>query len=429
MAVHVEPTEQQPLPTPAPARRRGEMFRALSHRNFRLFWTGAFLSNVGTWMQSVAQAWLVYQLTNSPFWLGFDAFLATAPGIVLTLLGGVFADIVDRKRLLIYTQVGAGLTALVLATLQATHVLQWWMILCASFVTGCCMSLAAPSYQAITIDLVGREDLPNAIALNSTQFQLSRVLGPVLAGPALKYFGPAGCFYANSFSFIAVVVALSLVQMPVSQAARKAESFWQDLVAGVRYVRQRPRVSLLLVISACVSLLGAPYFSLLPVFARDVLKMGEVGLSLLGAMAGAGAFVGAFMITFLGNFKRKGWFVLGGAWAFALCLIGFALSESVPVTLAFLFGMGFAVVCSIAVTNMLLQQLVTDEMRGRVMSMFIFSFIGAMPIGNFLAGVGAQHLGFGRLIGAQTTLAIGGLSIAIIVTIIGLRSPRLRALH
>ncbi|HEX8179926.1 MAG TPA: MFS transporter [Pyrinomonadaceae bacterium] len=412
-----------------PTGRRSEMFRALAHRNFRLFWLGAFLSNVGTWMQSVAQAWLVYQLTNSPFWLGFDAFLATAPGLVLTLLGGVFADLMDRKRLLIFTQVGAGLTALVLATLYATHVLQWWMILCASFVTGCCMSLAAPSYQAITIDLVGREDLPNAIALNSTQFQLSRVLGPVLAGPALKYFGPAGCFYANGFSFVAVVTALALMELAPGKAAHKPESFWQDLAAGVRYVRQRPRVFMLLLISACVSLFGAPYFSLLPVFARDVLKLGEVGLSILGGMAGAGAFCGALLITFLGNFRRKGWFVLGGAWTFALCLIGFALSESVHGSLAFLFAMGFAVVCSVAVTNMLLQQLVTDEMRGRVMSMFIFSFIGAMPLGNFLAGLGAQHLNIGRLIGAQTTLAIGGVLIAIIVTLIGIRSPRLRALH
>src|SRR5918911_2794351 len=242
MAAQVEPTEPPPLTrTPTRAGRRSEMFRALRHRNFRLFWTGAFLSNVGTWMQSVAQAWLVYQLTNSPFWLGFDAFLATAPGLVLTLLGGVFADIVDRKRLLIFTQVGAGLTALTLATLQATHVLQWWMILCASFVTGCCMSLAAPSYQAITFDLVGREDLANAIALNSTQFQLSRVLGPVLAGPALRYFGPAGCFYANGFSFAAVVVALVMMDLAPSVGAHRPESFWQDLVAGRCLTGHRPR--------------------------------------------------------------------------------------------------------------------------------------------------------------------------------------------
>src|SRR5256714_11512059 len=233
------------------------MFRALAHRNFRLFWLGAFLSNVGTWMQSVAQAWLVYQLTNSPFWLGFDAFLATAPGLVLTLLGGVFADLVDRKRLLIFTQVAAGLTALTLATLAATHVLQWWMILCASFVTGCCMSLAAPSYQAITIDLVGREDLANAIALNSTQVQLSRVIGPTFAGLAFRVLGLAGCFFANAASFVAVVTALLMVRFDEARnsaapahSVKDRRALWQDLTDGFSYVWGRQRVLLLLLISA-----------------------------------------------------------------------------------------------------------------------------------------------------------------------------------
>src|SRR5215208_2500012 len=154
---------------PATTRRSG-MFRALSHRNFRLFWIGAFLSNVGTWMQAVAQGWLVLQLTNSPFWLGLDAFMATAPGFIFTLLGGVFAVLIDRRRLLLYTQVVAGLAALALAALIATDAVNRWMVLAFSFVTGCCMALASPSYLAMTYDLVGREDLSNAIALNSTQF-------------------------------------------------------------------------------------------------------------------------------------------------------------------------------------------------------------------------------------------------------------------
>lgn len=399
------------------------MFRALSHRNFRRFWVGAFLSNVGTWMQVVAQGWLVYSLTNSAFYLGLDAFASTAPGLVLTLLGGVFADLLDRKRLLLISQVVAGLTALVLATLIALHIVQIWMILLASFVAGCCMALAAPSYQAMTIDLVGREDLANAIALNSTQFQLARVIGPVLAGPALKYFGLAGCFYANGLSFIAVVVALALVQLPPMQEAIKKSSIWQDLLEGFRYVLGRPRVFQLLLISAVTSLFGAPYFSLMPLFARDVLGLGEVGLSIMGGTAGAGAFCGALTIAYLGNFKRKGWFVLGGAFFFSLCLIGYSLSRVLGVSLAFLLGMGFSIVCSVAVTNTLLQQLASDEMRGRVMSMFILSFIGAMPIGNFVAGAAAQRFG------APHTLAIGGLIIAIIVAIICIRSPRLRALH
>src|SRR5215470_13235932 len=203
------------MPVEAPAiiskpstARRGRMFRALSHRNYRLFWIGAFLSNIGTWMQAVAQGWLVLKLTNSPLWLGLDAFMATAPGFIFTLAGGVFADLIDRRRLLIYTQVTAGLSALGLATLVATDVVNRWMVLGFSFLTGCCMALASPSYLAMTYDLVGREDLTNAIAMNSTQFQLSRVVGPTLAGVAFRVFGLAGCFYANGLSFVAVVVAL-----------------------------------------------------------------------------------------------------------------------------------------------------------------------------------------------------------------------------
>jgi MFS family permease len=211
------PVEAAPLIDTKPTVRGGRrMFRALSNRNYRLFWAGAFLSNVGTWMQAVAQGWLVLQLTNSAFWLGLDGFMATAPGFLLTLVGGVFADLIDRRRLLIYTQVVAGVAALVLATLVVTNVVNRWMVLGFSFVTGCCMALASPSYLAMTYDLVGREDLANAIAMNSTQFQLSRVIGPALAGAGFKLFGLAGCFYANGLSFIAVVVSLVKVR-PLQQ--------------------------------------------------------------------------------------------------------------------------------------------------------------------------------------------------------------------
>src|SRR5688572_23426793 len=242
------PTEIAPTLNAKPATaRRGGMFRALSHRNFRLFWIGAFLSNVGTWMQAVAQGWLVLQLTNSPFWLGLDAFMATAPGFVFTLLGGVFADLIDRRRLLLYTQVVAGIAALALAALVATSVVDRWMVLGFSFVTGCCMALASPSYLAMTYDLVGREDLPNAIAMNSTQFQLSRVVGPALAGVAFKLFGLAGCFFANGLSFIAVVASLWVVRpQPFQRASTHAvgdrKAFWRDLTEGFRYEIGRAHV-------------------------------------------------------------------------------------------------------------------------------------------------------------------------------------------
>ncbi|HYP02365.1 MAG TPA: MFS transporter [Pyrinomonadaceae bacterium] len=422
-------------PTAPRAARSSEMFRALTHRNFRLFWAGAFLSNIGTWMQTVAQGWLVLKLTDSAFWLGVDGFAATSPGLVLTLLGGVYADRIDRKRLLIFTQAGAGLTALALAFLIATGLVNdaadVWIILLASFITGCCFSLASPSYQAITIDLVGREDLSNAIALNSTQFQLSRVVGPALAGIGFQLFGLAGCFFVNGLSFVAIIFALSLVRIKspdgttvVSRpgGVRRA-SMWLDLMDGFRYVRRRGRVSLLLLIAAVSSLFGAPYMTLLPVFTRDILGLGETGLSVMAGTAGAGSFIAALMLTFLGNLRRRGLFVLGGSFAFGGCLIGFALSRNLPLSLVMLFGLGFSVVCSVAVTNMLLQELVTDEMRGRVMSMFMLSFIGAFPIGNFIAGVAARHYG------APHTLAAGGLIIILFIIYHAIRHPRLRTMN
>jgi predicted MFS family arabinose efflux permease len=305
-----------------------------------------------------------------------------------------------------------------------------WIILVLSFATGCCFALAGPSYQAITIDLVGREDLSNAIALNSTQFQLSRVVGPVFAGLGFKVFGLAGCFFANALSFVAVVVSLKMVRFEKEEgtlptpahSARDSHAVWRDLKEGLRYVRGRPRVLLLLFISGLTSLFGAPYMSLMPVFARDILHVGETGLALLMGMSGGGAFFGALVLAFLGNFKYKGWSVLGGAFAFALFIIGFALSTNLIISLVFIFAMGFAIVSCVAVINMLLQQLVTDEMRGRVMSMFILSFIGTMPIGNLIAGTAAQRFG------APHTLAAGGILIALFVAAITLSNKRLREL-
>lgn len=404
------------------------MFRALSHRNFRLFWIGAFLSNVGTWMQAVAQGWLVLTLTNSPFWLGLDAFVATAPGFFLTLVGGVFADLIDRRRLLMYTQVAAGVAAFALAMLVWTNVVDRWMVLGFSFVTGCCMALASPSFLAMTYDLVGREDLTNAIAMNSTQFQLSRVVGPALAGIAFRVFGLAGCFFANAVSFIAVIAALSMVKperhpQAAAHSVRDRRALWRDLVEGFSYVRNRPRVSALLLLSAVNSLFGAPYFTLVPVYARDIFNLGETGLAVMMGTAGAGAFAGALLVAYLGDFRRKGWFVLGGAIAFGICITNFALTTNLVLSLTFLFGLGFALVVSVALTNTLLQKLVTDQMRGRVMSMFILSFMGTMPIGNLVAGALSNRFG------PQRTLAAGGLIVTLFSAAVAILSKRLRKLH
>jgi len=404
------------------------MFRALSHRDFRLFWIGAFLSNVGTWMQAVAQGWLVLQLTNSAFWLGLDAFMATAPGFILTLVGGVFADLIDRRRLLLYTQVAAGAAALGLAVLVATGAVNRWMILGFSFITGCCMALASPSYLAMTYDLVGREDLANAIAMNSTQFQLSRVVGPALAGVGFRLFGLAGCFFANGLSFIAVVVALSMVHPKRHHAVvqldvKRHQRIWSDLIEGFRYVSNRPRVFSLLILSAINSLFGAPYFTLVPVYARDQFHLGETGLALMMGTAGLGALFGALLVAYLGDFRFKGWFVLGGAFVFGVCVRSFALSEKLLLSLMFLFGLGFALVVSVAITNTLLQKLATDQMRGRVMSMFILSFMGTMPIGNLVAGSASHKFG------VPNTLAFGGTVVAVVAGLVAIFNKRLRELY
>lgn len=407
---------------------RGRMFRALSHRNFRIFWFGAFLSNIGTWMQAVAQGWLVLKLTDSPFWLGVDGFMATVPALLLTLAGGVFADLVDRRRLLLLTQIGAMLCAFTLAVLIVTNVVQVWMILVISFGTGCCFALAGPSYQAITIDLAGRADLANAISLNSAQFQLSRLVGPLSAGLAISAFGLAGCFFFNGVSFFAVIGALSIVRIPatshlVSHAMTDKRALWLDLIDGFRYVIGRPRVSVLLLICFVSNLFGSPFLALMPYFARDILFLGEKGLSVMMGASGAGAFCGAVVLAYLGNFKGKGLSVLIGVFAFSIFIIGFALSRNVTISLIFIFGMGFAIVFAVSLTNTLLQQLVTDEMRGRVMSMFVLSFIGAMPIGSLIAGTASVHFG------APRTLAVGGMIIAIFISIVTLHNKGLRELH
>ncbi len=423
------PVDAAPVLTPNPNLKGGRrMFRALSHRNFRLFWIGAFLSNIGTWMQAVAQGWLVLQLTNSAFWLGLDAFMATAPGLIFTLLGGVFADLIDRRRLLLFTQVVAGVAALALATLVATGTVNRWIVLGFSFITGCCMALASPSYLAMTYDLVGREDLANAIAMNSTQFQLSRVVGPALAGLGFKFFGLAGCFYVNGISFIAVVVSLWKVRPiqgyeRVAQRAINRRSILRDIFEGFSYVRNRPRVSSLLLLSSVSSFFGAPYFTLVPVYARDVFHLGETGLALMTGTAGAGAFFGALLVAYLGDFKRKGWLVLFGAIVFGVCVTNFALSTKFAFSLFFLFWLGFALVVSVATTNTLLQKLVTDAMRGRVMSMFMLSFMGTMPIGNILAGWASQRFG------TPHTLATGGMVVTFVAALVAIFNKRLRQLY
>jgi MFS family permease len=411
------------------------MFSALAHRNFRLFWGGAFLSNAGTWMQTVAQSWLVLQLTDSAFWLGVDSFVATAPSFLLTLLAGVVADLVDRKRLLILTQTVSGLSALALGAFVWSGVVSAasdvWVVLALTFVTGACWALAGPSYQAITVDLVPRRDLANAIALKSTQFQLARVIGPFLAAGAIKLFGLAGCFIVNGLSYAAIVAALASVsygdeggaktaQAGAARRLRDRRAVLRDLAAGFAYVRGRPRVRVVLVCAGVVSLFGASYIVLIPVFARDVFGWGETGLALLVGTAGVGALCGALVLAYLGDFRRKGTFLIYSATAGGLCIAAFGLAPSVWLALPLLFAVGFSMVSFFAAGNTLLQYLVTDRMRGRVMSMWMLCFMGGTTFGNILAGTAAES------VGPRATLAACGSAVALFAALVGAFNPRLR---
>jgi MFS family permease len=445
------------------------MFRALSHRNFRLFLAGAFLSNAGTWMQTVAQSWLVLQLTNSGTWLGMDNFMATMPGLLLTLIGGVIADKVDRKRLIMYMQVGAGASAFALAALVWTDTIRWrgevrrpsdvWIILALTFVTGCCWAISGPAYQAITVDLVEREDIANAVALHSSQFQLARVVGPLLAAVTIQLFGLPGCFLANGLSYVAIVIALSFVKFrragavktnvdenvvvgsgvagelragegaeaaataAASEAASSAHagrSMWGEIAEGIRYVRGRPRVRVVLLCSTVVCLFATPYIVLMPLFAKNVYGWGETGLSLLMGTAGAGALTGALALAYMGDLKRKGLFLLGTMFSGGSCIVAFASVPRVWMALPLLFGTGVSMVCFFALGNTLLQQLVRDEMRGRVMSMWLLTFIGTLPVSSVLSGAASDRFG------PRPTLAVCGAVVILFALTVASRNPSLR---
>lgn len=412
----------------------GAIFSSLKHRDFRLFWAGAFLSNAGTWMQTVAQSWLVLSLTDSAFWLGVDSFVATVPGLVLTLVGGVVADLVDRKRLLILTQSVSGLSALALAALvwsgKVSAATDVWIVLVLTFVTGCSWALAGPSYQAITVDLVPREDMANAIALKSTQFQLARVVGPLMAAVAIKLFGLAGCFLVNGLSYIAIVAALAAVRYGVAGAGRERakpahslrdrRAMLRDLAEGFRYVRGRPRVRVVLLCAAAVSMFGASYLVLTPVFARDVYGWGETGLALMLGTAGAGALCGSLVLAYLGNFKYKGRFLIYSAMTGGALIALFGVAPSVWLALPLLFGVGFSMVSFFAAGNTLLQYLVTDRMRGRVMSMWMLCFMGGTTFGNILSGTAAERFG------PRVTLAVYGVAVMLFAAAIVVRNPGLR---
>jgi MFS family permease len=387
-----------------PGTRVPEMARALRNPNFRLFWTGNFLSNIGTWMQNVAQGWLVLLLTNSAFWLGVVGFAGSIPFLLFTLFGGVIADRADKRRLLIITQTVMMLLAFLLAGLAWFKVITIWEVAAIAFLNGVAMSMNAPSYQAMVPKLVKRDDLTNAIALNSAQFNMSRILGPSLGGYAMIVLGVAGNFFLNGVSFLAVLWALVRMQYPRETPA-KHESMWASLRGGFAYLRSEPQMLVLIWLTVTVSLLGIPFLTFIPYFAKVQLNAGESGLGWLLAGSGAGAVLGAMTVAFMGVLRHRGRLVTICGALFYLAIIGISFSRSFPLSECLSLVEGYNGILMISCFNVTIQHLSSDEMRGRVMSIYATGFLGLPPLGSLLAGELSRHIATGHALAMMAGLA------------------------
>jgi MFS family permease len=379
--------------------------RALRHRDFRLFWTGNFLSNVGTWMQNVAQGWLVLQLTNSPFWLGLVGFASSIPILLFALIGGVIADHVNNRKLLIGTQSVMMISAFSMAALAYSKVITPREIVFLAFVTGTAMALNTPSYQALVPQLVPREDLTNSIALNSAQFNMSRVIGPTLGGLAMARVGVAGNFFLNGLSFLAVIFVLTQFHYPPRDAPPEGR-LWHKLLQGFAYVFHHPVMSPLVMLTAIASLLAVPYLVFVPYFARDVLHSDAAGLGVLMACSGVGAFFGAVTIAYLTRIRRRGRFVVRAGIGFFLSIILFTFSRNFLLSGLLLAAAGYFMIIMVATVNSLLQHLAEESMRGRVMSIYSTAFLGLPPIGSLLAGFLARGVTPAHGIAGMCTVAL-----------------------
>lgn len=395
------------------------MFRSFRHRDFAFFWTGNFLSNIGTWMQNLALGWLVLEITNSPFLLGLNGFLGSAPSLVFSLPGGAIADRLNRRKLMVVSQAAMMVLALILAILTSFRVVTIAEILAISFLTGLASALNNPAYQAIVPDLVGREDLTNAVALNSAQFNMSRAIGPTLAGLALGSLGAAGCFYLNSVSFLALIIALLAITVP-SHVVEKGPSVWAAMLEGLRYAGQHRSLILLLSVPAFLSLLGLPFVVLMPVFARDLLKVGASGLGYLMAGAGIGAVISALTLAAQGRIRRRTNFIVVCAALFSLALILMSRTQSFIQAFLLLIILGATMVGALSLTNSTLQATSPPEFRGRIMGMYNLAVIGLSPLGSLQAGALAEARG------VRFTLALGGTVCLAYFLLLLLLLPRIR---
>jgi MFS family permease len=390
------------------------MLAAFTYRDFRVQWFGACTSSIGTWMQIVAQNWLVLSLTNSAFFLGLDAFLQQLPIILFTLIGGVFADRYDRRRTLLASQYIQMTTSGTLALLMYFHVVQVWHILVLSSVTGFAQAFGGPAYQSLIPSLVDKKDLPNAVALNSIQFNVARVLGPLLFAATLAAFRDWGynepqamnaCFLLNSLSFLVVINTLMALRVkhipPVATRGMRDE-----LRGGLSYVKAQGTLVALIVLAAATTFLGFALLTFLPLFARSVFHEGADTYSHLMAFSGAGSIVGALIVAWLGKFHRMGLTTLVVQIVYGLLIIAFASSRILWLSEILLFFTGVALMVVFSTVTSLVQLIAPNEMRGRVMSIYMLAFRGGMPLGSLVSGYFAKFFGAPVVIGVNGMLLV-----------------------
>jgi MFS family permease len=363
----------------------GRVFKAFRYRDFRLMWFGACTSSIGTWMQIVAQSWLVYRLSHSAFLLALDQFLGGIPIFLFSLIGGVVADRVERRKILLVSQYLQMFTAGLLTILVTTGVVHVWHILCLSFVSGLAQAFGGPAYQALIPTLVDKEDMPNAIALNSIQFNVAVMVGPALGGLTLGRLGEKWCFGLNAISFLAPIISLSMIRtrfFPV----KTVQSMFASLKQGIQFARQQNSMEALIVLAFFMTSLSVPLRTYLPVFVKDIFHRGPETYGNLLALMGLGSIFGSLTIASAGNMKKKGRVALAALACLGAGMSGFALSRSLPLSYAILVVVGASMMAVFATVNSLVQMITTNEMRGRVMSVYNFAFRGGMPMGNLLSG-------------------------------------------
>jgi len=395
------------------------MASALTYRDFRVLWMGAFTSSIGTWMQKVAQSWLVLTLTNSPFYLGLDAFLGELPILLLTLLGGVVADRRDRRSVLLISQVVQLSTAFTLAALVYWDLVRVWHILTLSCITGTAQAFGGPAYQSLLPNLVRRDDMPNAIALNSTQFNLARVIGPLLAGVALATMGSAACFALNGLSFLFVIASLLMLHIR-HVAVTPTQSMAREMRSGLSFVRHDPVILTMTFLALCTTLLASPVLTLLPVMARDVFALGPDGYSRLMAFSGAGAVIGALTVAWLGRFSGMGRVVLIVQIMLGIVLAAFAASRLLHLSYLLIFLGSIGLMMSFSLLTSLVQLAAPNEMRGRVVSIYMMAFRGGMPLGSLAAGY------FANVTSAPATLTATGLLLSLVAAVFLARAKTVR---